>query len=354
MSHKRESLLAQIEAGVLDDDVPLASLLQKCIVLGGQAGSEKMRDWARQELNGYQGETVPRYRRIYTGLMAILTNSAGYNAMNQRISAAVFPHQIRDFLDEQGIDLETAVLGGGIGELEALANQGESEHRLMPPWADVVIETLNKYNVGPNTRVQVVYWPLWGAALRGLLVRVRTALAEMIAELIALTPPAQDVPDKAAADQAVQLVITGHRPTIHVTSQHAHSGGTNVAVGPSEGSPVTRVRRGRRHRQPDRQRLWIQRGRQPVRERQPHLPHRPRRHRRGLFNQTELVGTPSQARLDRRGDHYPRRYRRRCRRRACPVHLAGLDALVALTHRLRKSSTRSPQPTRPKCLYTDC
>jgi len=239
MSHKRESLLAQIEAGVLDDDVPLASLLQKCIVLGGQAGSEKMRDWARQELNGYQGETVPRYRRIYTGLMAILTNSAGYNAMNQRISAAVFPHQIRDFLDEQGIDLETAVLGGGIGELEALANQGESEHRLMPPWADVVIETLNKYNVGPNTRVQVVYWPLWGAALRGLLVRVRTALAEMIAELIALTPPAQDVPDKAAADQAVQLVITGHRPTIHVTSQHAHSGGTNVAVGPSEGSPVT-------------------------------------------------------------------------------------------------------------------
>jgi hypothetical protein len=67
MSHKQESLLAQIEAGVLDDSVPVASLLQKCIVLGGQAGSEEMRDWARQELNGYQGEPVPPYRRIYTG-----------------------------------------------------------------------------------------------------------------------------------------------------------------------------------------------------------------------------------------------------------------------------------------------
>ncbi|MFI7208456.1 AbiTii domain-containing protein [Micromonospora aurantiaca (nom. illeg.)] len=239
MSHKRESLLGQIEAGVLDEGTPLASLLQKCIILGGQAGSEKLRDWARQELNGYQGETVPPYRRIYTGLVAILTNSAGYNAMNQRISAAVFPRQFRDFLDEQGIDLETAVLGGGIGELEALANRGESEHRLMPPWADAVIEMLNKFNVGPNTRVQVVYWPLSDAALRGLLVRVRTALAEMIAELIALTPAAQTIPDKAAADQAVQLVITGHRPTIHVTSQQAHSGGTNVAVGPSRDSPVT-------------------------------------------------------------------------------------------------------------------
>jgi hypothetical protein len=45
-----KGLLAQIEAGVLGDE-PLPSLLQKCIVLGGRAGSEKMRDWARKELN---------------------------------------------------------------------------------------------------------------------------------------------------------------------------------------------------------------------------------------------------------------------------------------------------------------
>jgi hypothetical protein len=55
MSHKREGLLAQIEDGVLDDSVPVASLLQKCIVLGGQGGSEKMRDSARQELAGDRG-----------------------------------------------------------------------------------------------------------------------------------------------------------------------------------------------------------------------------------------------------------------------------------------------------------
>ena len=60
MAHKRAGLLAQIEVGVLDDSVPLSSLLQKCIVLGGKAGSEKMRDWARQELNGYQDlQSIP-------------------------------------------------------------------------------------------------------------------------------------------------------------------------------------------------------------------------------------------------------------------------------------------------------
>jgi len=36
MAQKRGGLLAQIEAGVLDDTVPLSSLLQKCIVLGGR------------------------------------------------------------------------------------------------------------------------------------------------------------------------------------------------------------------------------------------------------------------------------------------------------------------------------
>jgi hypothetical protein len=35
MAHKRSGLLAQIEADVVDNRVPLSSLLQKCIVLGG-------------------------------------------------------------------------------------------------------------------------------------------------------------------------------------------------------------------------------------------------------------------------------------------------------------------------------
>jgi hypothetical protein len=74
MAQKRGGLLAQIEAGVLDDTVPLSSLLQKCIALGGQAGSEKIRGWARRELNGYAGaETVPDHRHIPAALMAVIT-----------------------------------------------------------------------------------------------------------------------------------------------------------------------------------------------------------------------------------------------------------------------------------------
>lgn len=77
---------------MLDETVPLSSLLQKCIVIGGQAGSEKMRDWARRELNGYAGaETVPDYRHIPAAVMVVITNSAGCNGITQRIDDSVFP-----------------------------------------------------------------------------------------------------------------------------------------------------------------------------------------------------------------------------------------------------------------------
>ena len=110
MAHKRGGLLAQIEADVVDNTVPLSSLLQKCIVLGGQAGSEKMRDWARQELNGYaEADTVPDYRHVPAALMARITNSYGYNGGSMRIDPSVFPHQVRDMLRENEVDLGAAI-----------------------------------------------------------------------------------------------------------------------------------------------------------------------------------------------------------------------------------------------------
>ena len=118
MAHKRGGLLAQIEVGVADDAVPLSSLLQKCLQLGGQAGSEKMRDWGRQELNGYpSADAVPDYRRVPTALMAMITNSSGYNGRPVRFSASVFPRQIQDMIREN-VDLEVAIFNQGVGELD--------------------------------------------------------------------------------------------------------------------------------------------------------------------------------------------------------------------------------------------
>ena len=109
---------------MLDDEGPLSSLLQKCLVLGGDAGSKKMRNWARQELNGYHGPTeeVPTYRHVPAALMAVITNQAGYDGITRRIPDSAFPSQVRDIIRET-VDLEDAILTESIGELEAMASQ---------------------------------------------------------------------------------------------------------------------------------------------------------------------------------------------------------------------------------------
>lgn len=245
MAHKRGGLLAQIEADVVNDGVALSSLLQKCIVLGGQSGSEKMRAWARRELNGYDGEdTVPEYRHVPAPLMAMITNKMGYNGGPARIDPSVFAPEVREMIREKQVDLEDAILGEGIGVLEAMASQGKDEHRLIPSWAAFIADTLNRGHMGPNSRVAEVYWSVSNTSIQGLLVRVRTALADLVAELIMLTPQDQEVPDKVVVDQAVRIVVTGDRPMINYTVQHAADGGPNVTVGVTAGPVAVSGERG--------------------------------------------------------------------------------------------------------------
>ncbi len=222
MAQKRVGLLAQIEADVFDDTVPLASLLQRCVVLGGRTGSEKMRDWARRELDGYGGpaDTVPEYRHVHAILMAVITNNAGYNGITQRIQEDVFPHQIRDVLRETVGDIEDVTLPYGIGMVEGLVSQGTDMHRLSPPWSSVMADTLNRYNMAPNSRVAQVYWSVPNASIRDVLLRVRTALADRVAELITRTPQDWEVPDMQAAAREIHLV-TGDHATIHFGDSRA-------------------------------------------------------------------------------------------------------------------------------------
>lgn len=230
-------LLAQIEAGVLGDE-PLPSLLQKCIVLGGRAGSEKMRDWARRELSGYPGiEDLPSYRVLHAQVKLTLTNLMGYQATTTSFSTAQLPDRFSEFLKEKGTPLESVPMNSGIGELDALANSGKDEHTLLPWWADTLLPLLNERYVDQSTtRVRDVYWALSNATLKGLLVQVRTNLAELVGELLALTPDDRQ-PTKEAADAVTVFIITGDRNVITNLRQDA-LGGTAVAT-QGGGTPVT-------------------------------------------------------------------------------------------------------------------
>jgi hypothetical protein len=95
--------------------------------------------------------------------------------------------------------------------------------------------------MAPNSRVAQVYWSVSNASIRGILVLVRTALADRLAELITLRPQDQDVPDEQAAAQAIRLNITGEHSTIHFGDRRAgdivtHSSGSQYNFGPITGN----------------------------------------------------------------------------------------------------------------------
>lgn len=63
-----DTLLRSLFTQVLDESQALPGLLRKCLALGAETGSESLRSWARNELNGYHDqEAVPRLVRAITG-----------------------------------------------------------------------------------------------------------------------------------------------------------------------------------------------------------------------------------------------------------------------------------------------
>lgn len=275
MARNRSGLLAQIANDVADRSVPLSSLLQNCILLGGQAGSERMRAWASQEMHGYAGmETVPEYRHVTVALTARITNMAGHNSITQHFDDSVFDPRIREIIREK-VDVQDAIIPFGIGRLEAMASEDTDSQYLVPEWAGFIADMLNDHHMAPGSRVADVYWPVPRSAIQGILVRIRTALAELVAELIALTPEDQEVPDKQLADGVIQFVTTGDRSVINFIVQHAADGATNIAAtdGPVAvaGANSTAVGSQDRQRrelqcggQSGGQRGRVQRGRRPV------------------------------------------------------------------------------------------
>lgn len=225
MSDRSSGLLADIEAGIIGGQ-PLSTLLQKCIILGGRAKSEKLREWARKELHGYDGplEDLPSYRTITAQAYAWVTNNYGMQGHREAIDAPSLP----DYVREKVGNISELPIPNSIGEIEPLAARDETSQLTNNRSTMVLHYFRAKIEDVPNTQVARVYWEVPPALLQGLLSRIRTTLADLVAELIALTPEDQDVPDKTAADRATSLAIHGDGNVVNLTQQITGANGTNT------------------------------------------------------------------------------------------------------------------------------
>jgi hypothetical protein len=208
VNNRSQRLLGEIEAGALDEETPIGTLLRKVIALGGQAGSEELRDWATRELRGYGPEDeLPPYRILNAPLKIDWRNMRGW-VRGETISPLELPEIARGKVGYQ-IDLRN-----GIAEIEQLARQSEQGEvvKLGPPGSQELVAMMNAKRHG-NGLVDLLYWDVSTVVLGGVIDQVRTTLTAMTAEIRATTPDKGEIPP-AVATNSLHFAVTGERSNI--------------------------------------------------------------------------------------------------------------------------------------------
>jgi hypothetical protein len=112
------ALLQEIEDGASGDEMPLGTLLRKCLVLASRLGSQPAIDWIRWELDGYpKGTKVPDYRVLSLIIKANLID------ITKRAEGWVVPTA---FLGKHAADWTHAEYRHGVGSIEHFLQKSES------------------------------------------------------------------------------------------------------------------------------------------------------------------------------------------------------------------------------------
>lgn len=226
MTKRSQRLLEEIEAGALDQGTPIGDLLRKVIALGGQAGSEDMRDWATRELRGYGADDeLPAYRTIQAPLQVDMAN-ARYVLKGQTISPWELPE-----VAQGAITNELVLRKESIDDIDRFARQAsDGVVRLSPPGAQELVVIMNSEG-NVNGHVHRLYWGVSPVSLAGVVEQVRTTLIVMVAELRATMPDQAEVPPADVATNAINFAVTGQRNKINFTAGQADS---PISAPPSE------------------------------------------------------------------------------------------------------------------------
>jgi hypothetical protein len=127
------SLLREIQEEAVKTDVPLSSVLRKCLILAARLNNAQLRAWVEQELNGYPDdvEVLPDYRQ--GGRVEVrgdLSGAFGSGLKSAPIPPNNVPEELRDNLF--GVQFEESVAA-----YESLLSSGEQMFQV--PWpADAI------------------------------------------------------------------------------------------------------------------------------------------------------------------------------------------------------------------------
>ena len=222
-SRARGGLLSEIERDLLADK-PVATILRKLLLLGGQSGSPELRTWASKELRGYdKDDELPGYRSIPAPIQ-MDGMSQWAQITGQQVGLSELPDFAREHVQER------VELMQGVGEIESMArhNDGGDKSVMFGIPGSRDLARFMQSEAGGGFHIDRFYWHVSKVALDGVVDQIRTRLTELMAELRSLTPSTQTLPNAQQAQAAYSIVIEGKNPRVIINTIHGAEGSQNT------------------------------------------------------------------------------------------------------------------------------
>lgn len=209
--------LTEIRDAALDPQRPIADTLRMTLVLGSESGSEILKRWARQELEGYgPDDECPDYRSLACLLM-LDGFTRTHQIKGQTVTPELLPEDSRDLLD-QDVKFKQP-----IAQLVELADKHggieDPRIKMAPTFVAPLVTVTNAYlhhahqkagTASQAPHIETFYWIVSSSALRGMVDTVRTRLLLLATELLESHPTDDDDLSGSAVDRATSVLVFGN------------------------------------------------------------------------------------------------------------------------------------------------
>lgn len=184
------SIIHDIQEDILNPSIPLSSALRRATVLAFRLQSNELKEWIRQEQNGYNCELdeLPIYRKLITESFGHFHGAYGREIRNAPIPTLALPDELHDIASNMP-------LFQGIRELEGLL-EGDGLN-LTILWPANYLAFLQHVPIYQGMICVQAWKIITKSEVQQILDTVRNRLLEFVLELEQINPDIGEEPDNA-------------------------------------------------------------------------------------------------------------------------------------------------------------
>ena len=167
------SLIDDICSDLTNESADIANTLRKAKILASAIGLPEFREWVDSELNGYPDlKKVPNYRRSRPLNLGTFSGSFQTMARKVPLPTQSLPSPVKEFA-------EKLVLSQGVGELEAMLNQGDGKYKREWP-VEFVMLARDATLMTDGMILVNAHQPILPSHISGILDKVKNKLLDFI------------------------------------------------------------------------------------------------------------------------------------------------------------------------------